>query len=136
MQIYGFAPLALAGLHLFFHSGKKRWAFAFAAFFVLQALSGTYLAAITAVACGVVVAVSESVEGCHFGNGRSLAGAAGLAGLVLLPFVRPYLWVNRTLGIEWDLDGITSLSATVASYLASPSRAHRGWTEILLSRVR
>jgi hypothetical protein len=134
MQIYGFLPLALAGLHLFFDTGKKRWAVAFAAFFVFQALSGTYLAAITAVACGLVVAVLGIGRRLPLRRWIGLAGASGLAGLALLPFVRPYLWVNRTLGIEWDLDGVTSLSATVASYFASPSRAHRGWTETLLAQ--
>jgi hypothetical protein len=133
MQLYGFIPLALAGLHRFFETGKPRWAFAFSAFFLLQALSGTYLAAMTAVASAIAL-VTLGIGSKR--NSRQLiilALAIGMAVLVLYPFVRPYLWVNRTLGIEWGIEGIGSMSATWVSYLASASRLYRGMVGTILS---
>jgi hypothetical protein len=51
--------------------------------------------------------------------------------IALAPFVAPYLWVNRVLGVEWDLPGVGSLSATPASYLASSSHLYRPLSEHL-----
>ncbi len=133
MQLYGFMPLALAGLHRFFETGKGRWAFAFSAFFLLQALSGTYLAAMTAVASAVALVTLGAGAKRNSRQLAFLALAIGMALLALYPFVRPYLWVNRTLGIEWDIEGIGSMSATWASYLASGSRLYRGLVGSVLS---
>ncbi len=126
MQLYGFMPLALAALHRFFETGKGRWAFAFSGFFLLQALSGTYLAAMMAVASAVALATLGVGSKRNTKQLVFLALAIGMAVLVLYPFVRPYLWVNRTLGIEWGIEGIGSMSATWPSYLASASRLYRG----------
>ncbi len=127
MQWYGFLPLALACLHRFFSEGRKRWAWGLAAFFLLQALSGTYLAAITSVALGVALAVFivQGIRRLELAQWASLILAFATVAAVLYPFVRPYLWVNRTLGVQWDLEGIGSLSATPMSYLASASRLYR-----------
>jgi hypothetical protein len=128
MQLYGFLPLALACTHRFFCSGRKRWAWGIAGFFLLQVLSGTYLAAISAVALGVVLAVFmvSRVRRLEARRWLTLGLAFGTVSVLLYPFVRPYLWVNRTLGVQWDLEGIGSLSATPMSYLASASRLYRG----------
>jgi hypothetical protein len=126
MQLYGFLPLALACIHRFFADRKGKWVFAFAFFFILQALSGTYLAAMTAVAAAVAFVVLGLFHRPNRKQLLSLTLAVVLIASVLYPFVRPYLWVNRTLGVEWDLEGIGSLSATPWSYLASASRLYRG----------
>jgi hypothetical protein len=124
MQLYGFLPLALACIHRFFSSGKSRWAAVFAVVFVIQALSGTYLAAIAAVAVAVAWVALALAHGLDRRQTVSWVLALGLIVLALIPFVRPYLWVNRTLGVEWDLEGVGSLAATPGSYLASPSRLY------------
>ena len=129
MQLYAFLPLALLGLHKFLETGKRNWAWWSAAFFVLQVLSGTYLAAMAAVA--ILIAVSTLVVGS--GRSRtelkSLVLAFAVAALCIYPFARPYLWVNQHLGIEWDLAGIESLSATPESYLAASSHLYRPLTD-------
>ena len=132
MQLYAFMPLALACLHRFFSSGCKRWAYAFSGFFVLQALSGTYLAAMTAVASGVALVTLAPGSPCNRRQLATLALAISLAAAAIYPFARPYLWVNRTLGTEWDTSQIAGLSATPSSYLASPSRLYRGAFENFL----
>lgn len=126
MQLYGFLPLALAALHRFFASGQTRWALTFAACFVLQALSGTYLAAMTAVAASVALLTlgPPSWRSWHRG-GLGLVLAGLLIAAVIFPFARPYLWVHRTLGIAWDLPGIASMSATPLGYLSSSSHVYR-----------
>jgi hypothetical protein len=43
-----------------------------------------------------------------------------VAGLLLLPFVRPYLQVNRTMGFERTLAEAAALSARPQNYLAAP----------------
>ncbi len=124
MQLYAFMPLALASLHRLFNSGLTRWGFVFSGFFLLQALSGTYLAAMTAVASAVCLVTLAPGAPYLRRPLTALALAASLSGAVLFFFIKPYLWVNRTLGIEWDLSMIRTLSATPASYVSSSSRLY------------
>jgi hypothetical protein len=132
MQLYAFLPLALLSLHRFLDTGKKRWAWGLAGFFLLQVLSGTYLAAMTAIT--VLIALVTLIPGSSR-SGRELTGLAislAVAALCIYPFARPYLWVNQHLGIEWDLPGIGMLSATPDSYLASSSRLYQPLTDALV----
>ncbi len=129
MQLYAFLPLALLGLHKFLETGKRNWAWGSAAFFVLQVLSGTYLAAMTAVAILIAVATLVVGSGRSRTELKSLVLAFAVAALSIYPFARPYLWVNQHLGIEWDLAGIESLSATPESYLAASSHLYRPLTD-------
>ncbi len=101
-------------------------------FFVLQALSGTYLGAIAAVALGTTVATLLPFSGLSRKEYLSVALTLVGAAAVLAPFAAPYLWVHRELGIEWDLPGVLSLSATPSSYLASSSHLYRALSEHLL----
>ncbi|MFQ5789149.1 MAG: hypothetical protein ACE5JI_01610 [Acidobacteriota bacterium] len=132
MQLYAFIPLALAALHRFLETGRRCWAWAFAALLVLQALSGTYLAAMAAVAAGLALLTLVPRGGLSRSSLATLLLALSLAALAIFPFARPYLWVHRTLGVEWDLPGIGSLSARPATYLASSSHLYRGLSESLL----
>jgi len=129
MQLYAFLPLALLCLHRFFATGKRSWAWGSAAFFVLQVLSGTYLAAMAAVAILMVIATFVVGSGRSRAELMRLVLAFGVAALCIYPFARPYLWVNEHLGIEWDLAGIESLSATPESYLAASSHLYRPLTD-------
>jgi len=129
MQLYAFIPLFLAGLHRYAETHRPRWLVLAAAAFVLQALSGTYLGAIAAVALGVALITLFPYTGLsRRGWGYLLAALIAMAA-VLVPFALPYLWVNRELGVEWDLSGLASLSATPQAYLASSSHLYRTITE-------
>ncbi len=131
MQFYAFLPLFLAAWHRYLES-RRRWdLFQVGIFFVLQALAGTYLGAIAAVA----LAVALVTLGPFARLGRREAAEVFLVLLlstaVLWPFAAPYLWVHRELGVEWDLAGVGSLSATPSSYLASTAHLYRSLSEYL-----
>jgi hypothetical protein len=96
---------------------------------VLQVLSGTYLAAIASVAVLILIATFVIGSGRSRAELTSLVLAFAVAALCIYPFARPYLWVNEHLGIEWDLAGIESLSATPESYLAASSHLYRPLTD-------
>ena len=133
MQLYAFLPLALACLHRFLDTGKRGWAWSTAGLFLLQVLSGTYLAAMATVALGIALVTLAPTAGRTRKEMASLALAFIVAALCIYPFARPYFWVNDHLGIEWDLAGIGSLSATPKSYLASSSRLYRPLTDGLVA---
>ena len=134
MQLYAFLPLALACLHRFLETGKRSWAWGTAGFFLLQVLSGTYLAAMATVALSIALVTLAPTAERTRQEMSSLALALVVAALCIYPFARPYFWVNEHLGIEWDLPGIGSLSATPESYLASSTRLYRPLTDGLVER--
>ncbi len=129
MQLYTFLPLFLACWHRYVDERKTKDLVLTGAFFVLQALSGTYLGAISAVALAVALATLLPFSGFTRKEFLSVALALVVAAAVLAPFAAPYLWVHRELGIEWDLPGVASLSATPSSYLASSSHLYRSLSE-------
>jgi hypothetical protein len=131
MQLYAFLPLFLAFWHRYVEGKKTRDLVLAASFFVLQALSGTYLGAIAAVALAAAVATLAPFSGFSRRELLALALSLAAAAAILAPFAAPYLWVHRALGVEWDLPGLTSLSATPSSYLASSSHLYRSLSERL-----
>jgi hypothetical protein len=131
MQFYAFVPLFLAAWHRYLANGKRRDLFRVGLFFVLQALCGTYLGAIAAVALGVALVTLGPFARLRGRQMVEVLAVLLLSAGVLWPFAAPYLWVHRELGIEWDLEGVGSLSATPSSYLASSSRLYRSLSEYL-----
>ncbi|MGH9333540.1 MAG: hypothetical protein ACRD21_07310, partial [Vicinamibacteria bacterium] len=131
MQLYAFLPLFLAAWHQYLESRRRIHLFLAFSLFVLQALSGTYLGAISAVALAVALATLTPFSGLSRKELGQVGLALVLAALVLGPFASPYLWVNRELGVEWDLEGVASLSATPSSYLASSSHLYRSLSQRL-----
>ncbi len=132
MQLYAFLPLLLACWHRYVEGRRPRDLILMGSFFVLQALSGTYLGAISAVALAAALFTLAPFSGL---SRRELLGVVlvlTVAAGVLAPFAAPYLWVHRELGVEWDLPGVGSLSATPSSYLASSSHLYRSLSEHLL----
>jgi len=136
MQLYAFIPLTLLGVHRFLQTRQRRFLALASASFVLQALAGTYLGAICAIALATAMAVLLPTTPLRFRDWTALGAAFVLAALVLLPFTLPYLGVHRELGVEWDLGGLSSLSATWESYIASSSHLYRGLTESVTEASR
>ncbi len=131
MQLYAFIPLFLACWHRYLEERRTRDLVLMGSFFVLQALSGTYLGAIAGVA---LAAALFSLAPFSRLSRREVLGVVlvlAAAAAVLAPFAAPYLWVNRELGVEWDLQGVGSLSATPSAYLASSSHLYRALSEHL-----
>ncbi len=131
MQLYAFLPLFLAFWHRYLEHRRTRDLALAGAFFVLQALSGTYLGAMAAVALAAALFTLTPFSGLSTKELLRLALVLTISAAVLAPFAAPYLWVHRELGIEWDLPGVGSLSATPSSYLASSSRFYRALSERL-----
>ena len=136
VQLYAFIPLFLACWHQFIETRRRIWLLPMSALFILQALSGTYLGAIAAVALAVAIVTLLPFMSPSRREVGAVALALLAAGLALLPFALPYLWVNRELGIEWDFDGLQSLSATPRAYLSSSSHLYRDLSESLLPREK
>jgi hypothetical protein len=133
MQLYAFLPLFLACWHLYLERRRTRHLVLTGVFFVLQALSGAYLGAISAVALATALVTLTPFSGLSRKDILGVALVLAAAAAVLAPFAAPYLWVHRHLGIEWDLPGVGSLSATPSSYLSSSSHLYRGLAESLWS---
>jgi hypothetical protein len=131
MQLYAFLPLFLACWHRYLDRRRTRDLALMGSFFVLQALSGTYLGAISAVALGVALLTLAPFSGLSRRDVLHVALVLVIVAGALAPFAAPYLWVHRELGIEWDLAGVGSLSATPSSYLASSSHLYRALSEHL-----
>jgi hypothetical protein len=126
MQLYAFLPLFLAFWHRYLGERKTKDLLLVGLFFTLQALSGTYLGAMAAVALAAALA---SLLPFSRLSGRDLVRVLAmllLSAIALVPFASPYLRVHRELGIEWDLPGVASLAATPSSYFASSSHLYRG----------
>ncbi len=131
MQLYAFLPLLLACWHRYLEERRTRDLVLMGSFFVLQALSGTYLGAISAVALATALITLTPFSGLSRRDVLSVVLVLTVATAVLAPFAAPYLWVHRELGVEWDLPGVGSLSATPSSYLASSSHLYRALSEHL-----
>jgi len=129
MQLYAFLPLFLACWHRYVEWRRTRDVVLMGSFFVLQALSGTYLGAISAVALASALVTLTPFSGLSRRDVLGVVLILALAAAVLAPFAAPYLWVHRELGVEWDLPAVGALSATPSSYLASSSHLYRSLSE-------
>jgi len=132
MQLYAFLPLFLACWHRYLERRRTRDVVLMGSFFVLQALSGTYLGAMSAVALATALVTLTPFSGLSRREVLGVLLVLTLAAAVLAPFAAPYLRVHRELGIEWDLPAVGALSATPSSYLASSSHLYRALSEHVL----
>lgn len=132
MQLYAFLPLLFLSLHQFLLTRRRIFLVGLSTFLVLQALAGTYLGAIAAVALAVGLVTLAPFARLGARDVLAVVLSLGAAAVLLVPFAVPYLWVNRELGIEWDLEGMASLSATLWSYAASGARLYRPAMEAIL----
>jgi hypothetical protein len=124
-------PFALLSLCLLIRRPRLRHAATFVVFFCLQTLSSFYYGILLALAClGFVVLAgigiwSQPDEAPPVARLRNampyllLAACACVA--ILLPFVLPYLKVQRELGFERSLADSEPFSASLRQYLMVPS---------------
>ncbi len=121
-----FFPLALFALDRLLLSLRTRDAVKLAGWFVLQSLTGTYLMVFTACAL-VAAALSRAGEwiGPRF-KPFALRGllAAGIALVALAPFLLPYYFASRDVGLGRSLEEVQKYSAEWTDYLAAPSRLY------------
>jgi hypothetical protein len=120
-------PLCLALLHRYANGGSTRHAVGAVLAFSLQALSGGQSALFLALAASgllvyLIVFGALRPESSIYRDGIL---AATLLVAINVPFVAPYLAVQRELGLERSLAEAVEWSPSPSSYLASPTHLHR-----------
>jgi hypothetical protein len=119
-----FFPLALYALDRFLRLARVRDAVSASGWFVLQALTGTYLMVFSIVA----LASAFIVRAGEWRGARArlvlpkLALAGALAAAVLTPFMLPYYFARETVGLGRSLEDTARYSAVWTDYLAAPGR--------------
>ena len=120
-----FAP-AMFALDRLLVTARTKHALELSAWFVLQALTGTYLMVFTAISM-MAAAASRASEwiGARF---RAVAPrvllSAVIALLVLAPVLVPYAIVDREAGLTRSLEETARYSADLSDYLAAAGRLH------------
>jgi len=124
-----FLPLTLFAFDRALRLPGLRPTLELAAWYALNALTSMHLFVFATIAllAGAIVRPFEWL-GARFPavSGRmALAGA--LATLAILPFLAPYWWLYRHLGLVRSLDDIHLYAAHWQDYLATPGRLHFHW---------
>lgn len=121
-----FLPMALFFLDALLARPRVRHALALAFWFVLQAMTSVHLMVFTAVAIGASVLVRfEDWIGRRFMPVfGSLAAAAAVAALPLIPYLLPYWRLRYESGLSRPLHELAFYSSSWRSYLGTPSRVH------------
>ena len=123
-----FAP-ALFALDRFIVTTQTKDALKLAGWFVLQALTGTYVMLFTAISL-VVAAAARAGEflGRRFVPVASRALlAAAVSTVVLTPVLVPYVLASREVGLSRSLQETAEYAAEWTDYLAAAGRLHFGW---------
>ena len=123
-----FAP-ALFALDRLLFTTSTRDALKLAGWFILQALTGTYVMLFTAISL-VVATLSRATEflGRRFVPFAARAVlAAAVATAVLSPVLIPYVIVSREAGLTRSLAETAVYSAEFTDYLAAAGRLHFDW---------
>ena len=124
-----FLPLALLAFDRLLDAPSSRQALRLSGWFVLQGLTSIYLLvfstfALLAAAVVRVAAIGRSPRSAL----QCLALAGGVSAVVLTPFLLPYWWVSRELGIVRSLGDAENFAATWHAYLTTPARVHAVWS--------
>jgi hypothetical protein len=123
-------PLVLLGLHQFFEDGRKRWlVLACAALWAQCLASGYYLVFFTPFAAlFALIELTVRRRLADVRAGMALGIAAAVTMTAVLPFVWPYLEVQRVLDLKRPLIEIETYSADLAAWLtANPELHFWGW---------
>lgn len=124
-----FFPLALFALDRLLTAPRTRHAIELGLWFVLQALTGTYLMVFTSIS---LMAAALARPGDWIGERfrpvvPRLVLAAGLAMLALAPFMLPYLYASETVGLGRSLEETQRYSAEITDYLVAPGTIYFEW---------
>jgi hypothetical protein len=124
-----FLPLALFALDRLLRQPSARHAMTLALWFTLQALTSVYLLVFAAAAMiAATLARPEDWWGRRsFAVLRQTMLAAGLAGMILLPFLLPYWHLYQEQGLSRSLAEVRMYSASWTDYLMTPGRLHYAW---------
>ena len=121
-----FLPLSLFALDALLREPRIGHALRLAGWFALQALTSVYLLAFTAFA--LAAAALARPDAYLAPRGRKvalmLALAAGVAVVVLAPFLLPYWRASRDQGLTRSVADAAQYAATYADYLTTPGRLH------------
>src|SRR5262245_9983038 len=120
-----FFPFALLALDLLLRTPRLRHGIALGTWYALQALTSGYILVFSFLSL-LVAAIVRSREWIARWRELVLPGlaAAGLATLLLMPFVLPYRTVHREVGLRRSLDEVALYSAHPTDYLATGGRWH------------
>ncbi|MGE3956219.1 MAG: hypothetical protein AB7H96_05825 [Vicinamibacterales bacterium] len=125
-QYLAFFPLALWALDRLLATPQVKYAVHLAVWFALQALTCGYLLAFVALSlvAGVAVRPAEWLGSRFRRVAPLLVGAAAGALVVLLPFLLPYLRVNRGQGFGREMEEVAMYSARLTDFLGTGGRLH------------
>lgn len=124
-----FLPLALLALDRLFEVPSARNAIRLAGWFILQGLTSVYLLVFTtfALLAAGLVRIADLRRHPRL-TLQHLALAGSVSALALAPFLLPYWWVSRDLGIVRSLGDAGNFAATWNAYLTTPARIHSAWS--------
>ncbi len=125
---YEFLPPALLVLDALFTEPRLKHGLLLALWFLLTALTSNYHMVFALAALGAAVVVRPAdwrSQGSRVA--APLAIAAGIAAIVMIPFLLPYERVRVLYGAERTLDMASLYVASLNDYLATASRLHYGW---------
>ncbi len=122
-----FLPLAMLALDAFLRRPDLRRAWQLAIWFVLQALTSIHLLVFTAVALtvGALVRPADWFGPRVVRVAAWALVAAGIASVLLLPFLLPYWRVQQEQGLTRTFTDALMYSASWMDYTTTPSRFHR-----------
>ena len=124
-----FLPLALFALDRALETPTPRNALKLAGWFILQSLTSVYLLVITAFALlAAGLARIAELRRHPLVTLRALVIATGLSVVVLTPFLLPYWFVSRDLGLVRSIGDAGNFAASWSAYLATPARVHSWWS--------
>lgn len=124
-----FLPWALLAFDRLLEAPVARNALRLAGWFVLQSLTSVYLLVFSAFALmAAAVARVTDLRRHPLFTLQALLIAAVASVAVLTPFLLPYLWVSRELGVVRSLDDAAQFSTTWEAYLTTPARIHQWWS--------
>ncbi len=124
-----FLPFALLAFDRALEAPTTRNALKLAGWFVLQSLTSVYLLVISAfalVAAGLARITDLKRHPLFTLQALAIAGVASV--VVLTPFLLPYWFVSRDLGLVRSLDDAGHYAAHWRAYLTTPARVHLWWS--------
>ncbi len=126
-------PFCLLYLHRYARKGSTRHLVAACLFFTMTAWSGgqsgLFLALTATSLLLYLLLLGELGPSSHLG--KDVVVATVLVLLLNVPFLLPYLSVQKELGLERSLEEATFWSPNAESFLASPAHAHRAVWQLL-----